>query len=119
MAAVATTSTARAALGSILGTINSTATSISAIVNTAGKSVGMLDAFVSKASEQQVIKQKVAREDFVNDLIRTCAETQTMANMAVVEFCSKSSAHAEQYATAYDRYSNLLAEYRPDAAPAN
>jgi hypothetical protein len=115
MSAIATPTTAgvTSAYRSIMGTVAITANSATALINTVSKSVTMLDAFVSNASDEQRAKQEARREDFVNNLIRTSAQQQAEANIQAVEFCNQSKAHAEQYESAHDRYSALLNKYRP------
>ena len=101
------------ALKSILGTVTTTANSVSSLVNVGGKSIGMLDAFVTQAATDQEIQHLKHREDFITNLIRTSAEEQATANMQVMDFCKKSADHKAQFEQSFDRYSKLFARYRP------
>lgn len=109
--------TARIAMGSIMSTISQTANSVSALINTTTKGIGMLDAMVTKASDEQALRHKKDRRQFVKNLQREAAEEEASANIQVLEFCAKSNEHAKLYKTAFDEFGQLFAEELALASP--
>lgn len=103
----------RIAFGSILATVSDTANAVSSIVNSATKSVGMLDTLVTEAATNQRIRAVVDREVFVDNLIRDSAMEAAEAGIKIEAFASKSPAHAELYTKAHSRFELLLNSHRP------
>lgn len=62
-------STTRIATASLLTTVTETANAIGSIVNTANNSVSMLNDFVKRHRNQQVIKNSVEQGDYVTALV--------------------------------------------------
>lgn len=89
--------TARIALASVLDTVSQTANSVSSLINVTTKGVGMLDAIVTKASNEQALRHKAGAHLFVKNLIRESAEAEATANINVIQFCSKSEDHKKQF----------------------
>ena len=107
---------AKLTLGSIFGTINDTANAVSSLVNTTTRGIGMLDAFVTKAANEQR-KQHIADDaKFEETLLREFAQEQAEADLKVVEFCKKSADHERLYQKSYDRLNSLLNPEKSEAA---
>lgn len=109
---------AKVAMSSILETVAATANSVSSLINTTTKGVGMLDALVSKVSTEQKLRYKAEADMFVLGLVRESAERQALADIKVVEFCDKSPAHKAMYTKHYDRFSKLFAQELGTETPA-
>jgi hypothetical protein len=105
--------TAKVAIGSIMDTITQTAISVSSLVNTTNKGIGMLDALVTKVSDEQRLRYRADRHVFIKNLIRESSESQTAADLQVISFCSKSKEHKEMFEKNFDEFSNLFAEELP------
>ena len=101
-------STTRMSFGAVLGSVQSAATTITSTLDAATGAVGMLTAFVSKASDEQRKRHIIDAEDFVESLVLERAEMRTAANIKAEKFMAKSADHAKHFKTAYDRYSSLL-----------
>lgn len=99
----------RLALGSVLDTVVGTANALSSVVNTTTKSVGMLDAFVTKAADEQALQHKKDRKVFIKSLIREAAQEQAQADLKALEFCKKSDAHDKLYTEHLSEFEQLFA----------
>lgn len=100
--------TARIALSSIMDTVSQTANSVSALINVTTKGVGMLDAVVTKVSNEQRLRHKADAEVFKTNIIREYSEAEATANLQVIQFCNKSPDHKQLFETAFNRFSELL-----------
>lgn len=102
--------TSRIALASVLDTVAQTANAFTQVVTTTTKGIGMLDALVTKASNEQALRHKAGRHTFVKNLIRESASEQAIADLQVIDFCSKSAEHKKMYEKNFDEFSTLFAE---------
>ena len=101
-------STTRMSFGAVLGSVQSAATTITSTLDAATGAVGMLTAFVGKASDEQRIRHIADKEDFIENLIMERAEMRSVANLKAEKFVSKSADHAKHFKAAYDRFESLL-----------
>ena len=101
-------STTRMSFGAVLGSVQSAATTITSTLDAATGAVGMLTAFVSKASDEQRIRHVADKEDFIENLIMERAEMRSVANLKAEKFLSKSADHAKHYTAAYRSFESLL-----------
>ena len=101
-------STARLTLGSILSTVNTTATTVTSTLDAAGKAIGMLNNYVDNAAQHQKARIAVDNEDFIESLIREKAQERTESTLRVQKYISQSPEHAKAYQEAYETYSKLL-----------
>lgn len=101
-------STARMSFGAVLGSIQSAATTVTSTLDAATGAVGMLTAFVSKASDEQRIRHIIDKEDFIENLIIERTEMNAVAALKLEKFIAKSPAHAQHAKAAYDKYTALL-----------
>ena len=107
-------STARLTLGSILSTVNTTATTVTSTLDAAGKAVGMLNAYVENAAQHQKARIAVDNEDFIESLIREKSQERTESTLRVQKYISQSPEHAKAYQEAYETYSKLLRPSQPN-----
>ena len=98
--------TARLTFGSILGTINDTATAASDLVKTAGNGIGIVNKFVESAAIDQKDRQVIHRKTFRDQLLRDSRITIARSNKEVLDFTQESEENAKLYAAAE--------EYLPD-----
>ncbi|ALA45470.1 hypothetical protein ADP65_00001 [Achromobacter phage phiAxp-3] len=101
------TSTARLTIGSLLGTVNTAAITVSSTLDAAGAAVGMLNSAVSKAAKEQAIRHKVDVNEFKSRLIMEVSMARAQRERQVVEFC-KDSVNEKLFKQAHDELSNLL-----------
>lgn len=101
-------STTRMSFGAVLGSIQSAATTVTSTLDAATGAVGMLTAFVSKASDEQRIRHVIDKEDFIENLIIERTEMNAVAALKLEKFISKSPDHAKHAKRAYEKYSALL-----------
>ena len=107
-------STARLTLGSILSTVNTTATTVTSTLDAAGKAVGMLNAYVENAASHQKARIAVDNEDFIESLIREKSQERTESTLRVQKYINQSQEHAKAYQEAYETYSKLLRPSQPN-----
>ena len=101
-------STTRMSFGAVLGSVQSAATTITSTLDAATGAVGMLTAFVSKASDEQRVRHVADKEDFVENLIMERAEMRSIACLKAEKFITKSADHAKHYGAAYAAFEQLL-----------
>lgn len=99
--------TTRHALGSVLGTVVSSAETISGALNAASRGIGMLNAFVEKAASEQEGRHKNDAALFKTQLVIEGAQAEAEMNLEVVKYCKKSSDHATFFGKAYDKFAKL------------
>lgn len=100
--------TARVALGSIFRTVSDSANAVSSLVNTTTKSIGMLDKFVTKASEEQRKNHLRDGALFDENLRISFAEEKANLLLKAEEYCNKSELHKEHFNAAYAEMNALL-----------
>lgn len=100
------------ALASLATAVATSANTVTSLFTATTKGIGMLDAAVTKASNQQAARHVIDNEDFLNDLIRDSAHAQAEANRKVEDRCTKDPVYAGFYNEANARYSELLASFR-------
>lgn len=101
-------STTRLSFGAVLGSVQAAATTVTTTLDAATGAVGMLSAFVVKASDEQRIRHIADKEDFIENLIMERAEQRATSVMKAEKFMSKSAAHAQHYEAAYKSFESLL-----------
>ena len=107
-------STARLTLGSILSTVNTTATTVTSTLDAAGKAIGMLNNYVDNAAQHQKARIAVDNEDFIESLVREKAQERTESTLRVQKYINQSTEHAKAYQEAYETYSKLLRPQQPN-----
>ena len=106
--------TARLTLGSVLNTVNTTATTVTSTLDAASKAVGMLNAYVENAASHQKARIAIDNEDFIESLVREKAQERTESTLRVQKYISQSPEHAKAYQEAYETYSKLLRPSQPN-----
>ena len=104
-----TQATVRMTAGSILGTINEATTTVADTFGTATKAVGMLNRYVTKLSDKQIIQDKLDMHTFTKKLAEETAMQDAVRAKAIKEFC-KDSENAQLYETAYDEIVAILSK---------
>lgn len=104
-----TTASVRMTAGTLLGTVNEAATTVADTFGTATKAVGMLNRYVTKMSDKQIIRDKLEMHEFTAKLVEETAMQEAVRQKAIKEFC-KDEQNAELYAQAYDRLRDILSE---------
>lgn len=102
-----TTATVRMTAGTLLGTVNSAATTIADTFGTATKAVGMLNTYVSTMADKQAIRTKLEMHTFVNKLAEETAMVETLRKKNIEEFC-KDEQNAVLYNAEYEKVIDLL-----------
>lgn len=100
--------TAKIALSSVMDAATSAANSVGAVFSVTTKGIGMLDAIVTKVSNEQKLRHKAGGHTFVKNLIRESAEAEAIANLNVLDFCNKSEQHKELFESAFNEFSAIL-----------
>lgn len=103
-----TMANSRVALSSVLETVVVAASTLNGALNAASETIGMANAYVHEAAENQRIRQIADREVFIENLINEKAQERTIANVHVENLCKKSESHRKHYAESYDLFNKLL-----------
>ena len=98
----------RLTFGAILQTVSTTANTVTATLDAANKSVGILTAFVDKASTEQRIRHIADKEVFIENLVQEKAEERAIANIKIEKFIAQSAEHRKHYQGAYEKFTELL-----------
>ena len=101
-------SSARMSFGAILSTVQATANTVTATVDAANKSVGMLTAFIDKAAVEQRLRHLADAESFADNLIAERAQQSAEESIRADKFCDRSEAHSKYYNDAHARFTSLL-----------
>ena len=96
--------TVRMILGSVLGTVNSTADAVFGLVDTATSSINMLNCFVESAATDQRERQLAHRASFRQNLMREAKMEIAAGNAEAVRFREES----ELNRTLFDEASTLI-----------
>jgi hypothetical protein len=99
--------TARLTIGSVLGTVNTAAETLTGIIGTVSNGVGMVNAYVEEAAKKQQGRIKNDQAIFITQLVIEGAEAEAEMHRGVINYCSKSSDHKRLFETAYDKYAKL------------
>lgn len=105
-----TSTTNPRALTTIMTSVAKGAQAVGALFDSTTNSIGMLDALVTKASEDQRLRYRKERRTFVHNLVREASEEQSQSDLRVDEFCKQSPRHAELFNAAYSEFSELFAD---------
>ena len=107
-----TQATVRMTAGTLLGTVNSAATTVADTFGTATKAVGMLNSYVSTMAEKQAIRTKLEMHTFVNKLAEETAMTETLRKKSIEEFntfLTQSFSHSARiYNAEYSKVIDIL-----------
>jgi hypothetical protein len=104
-----TTANLRMTVGSLLGTVNEATTTVADTFGTATKAVGMLNRYVTKQSDKQIIRDKLEMHEFTSKLVEETAMQEAVRQKSILEFC-KDEQSGELYKSAYNRLNEILAK---------
>lgn len=106
-------SSTRLTLGSILGTVNTTANVITSAVDVLGAGISMVTRYANDAATEQEKRSIINMGKLDEHLIREAAQSESLADLDIANFRAKSQKHDELYISNYEKFSNLL---RPKSA---
>lgn len=104
-----TTANVRMTAGTLLGTVNEAATTIADTFGTATKAVGMLNRYVTKMSDKQIIRDKLEMHTFTKKLAEETAMNDAVRAKGILEFC-KDEQNAQLYKESYDEIVSILSK---------
>ncbi|MCW6831736.1 hypothetical protein [Salmonella enterica] len=104
-----TTANVRMTAGTLLGTVNEAATTIADTFGTATKAVGMLNRYVTKLSDKQIIRDKLDMHTFTKKLAEETAMADAVRAKGILEFC-KDEQNAQLYKESYDEIVEILSK---------
>lgn len=107
-------STSRLTFGAILSTVQTTANTVTNVLDAGNAAVGMLNAYVTQAADNQRIRQIADKETFIEDLIREKAMQQATQTLKINKFTKQSEEQSVAYEAAYSTYQNLLRGGEPE-----
>lgn len=102
-----TTANVRMTAGTLLGTVNEAATTIADTFGTATKAVGMLNRYVTKQSDKQIIRDKLEMHTFTKKLAEETAMQDAIRKKGIKEFC-KDEESKEFFLEAYNEIQEIL-----------
>lgn len=97
----------RMTAGSILGTINEATTTVADTFGTATKAVGMLNRYVTKLSDKQIIQDKLDMHTFTKKLAEETAMQDAIRAKGILEFC-KDEQNKSLYEASYNEIVDIL-----------
>lgn len=103
----------RQALAAIMGTVQTTAHTVTSTFDAANKSIGMLNTMVSNAANRQNIRSSLDNAIFKATLHQEKAQELTESRLKVKEFLSKSQDHHDMYQAAYQELGAVLVPASP------
>lgn len=109
-------SSASSAFSSLLATVEGIANSVTSVANTTTKSIGMLDAFVTKAANEQRYAHVKDELNYEEDLLADYSRKRAEQDLKVVAFCSQSPVHKELYEKHYNKLAGALQKLKPQTA---
>lgn len=98
----------RVTLGALLGTVATTANTVTATFDALNKAIGMGNTAVSAAAARQKLRVAVDEHTYKTTLIREKAQEETEAKLKVVEYCAKSKDHADLYKSSFDELMQVI-----------
>lgn len=105
---MSTQSSSRQALGAIMGTVTTTAQTVTSTIDAANKGVGMLNKMVSDAAERQQTRSVLDNHIYTATLHQEKAKELTESRRTVDEYIKQSPRHAELYSSAFNELASIL-----------
>jgi len=99
--------TARLTLGTVLGTVVSAAETVTTTLEAVNNSVGMANAYVTKARMEQRGRHLNDAKLFTRQLVIEGSEMLSEMNLHVVAYCKKSPEHKKLFEQAYEEFAEL------------
>lgn len=98
----------RLTLGSILGTVNTTANVVTSAVDVIGAGISMVTRYANDAATEQEKRSLINMAKLDEHLIREAAQTESLADLEIANFRAKSQKHDELYTANYNKFSEVL-----------
>lgn len=102
------TANSRMTLAAILGTVRTSALTVTSTLDAVNKSAGMLNKAVSDAANRQEVRSKLDNAIFEKTLHQEKAQELTESRRRVEEYVKRSPRHAQLYQEAYDELATIL-----------
>lgn len=102
------TANTRLTFGAILGTVQTTANTVSNTLDAANKGVGMLNKLVSDAAARQDTRSKLDSAIFSATLHQEKAKELAESRRSIDEYIAQSARHKELYESAYNELADIL-----------
>lgn len=100
---------ARMTLGTVLGTLSTAANTVTNVLDAASASIGMANAYVNNAANQQ--KKRILKDSSTFDerLIEEHGQETALRQVEIMKFCGQSAQHAKFYNDAAEKMREILA----------
>lgn len=105
---MASTASSRMTLAALMGTVQTTALTITNTLDAANKGVGMLNKLVTDASGRQEVRSKLDNKIFEATLHQEKAMELTESRRRIDDYIVKSPRHKELYQAAFDELAAVL-----------
>lgn len=110
---MAATANSRMTLAAVLGTIQTTAHTVTNTLDAANKSVGMLNKLVSDAAGRQEVRSKLDNAIFEKTLHQEKAQELTESRRRIDDYIKQSPRHKELYEAAFNELGTILNPAQP------
>jgi hypothetical protein len=94
--------------GTVLGTVSNTAVAITNTVGMVNTAVSIASGYVDVLAQKQVKDNIAELSNYEQKLIERLSQEDTERQLAMLEFTSKSTAHAEMFSANMERYKELF-----------
>jgi hypothetical protein len=105
---MSTQSNGRQALSAIMGTVQTTAHTVSNTIGAVNQAVGMLNKSVSDAAERQTVSSTLNNAIFVKTLHQEKAKELTESRIGVKKYMSQSEDHRTMYESSFNELAAIL-----------
>lgn len=109
---MAAAANSRMTFAAVLGTIQTTANTVTATVDAANKGIGMLNKLVSDASARQAARSDYDMAIFVKTLHQEKTQELTESRLRIDQYIQQSPRHAELYAAAFNELATIAEKHK-------
>jgi hypothetical protein len=109
---MATTSSLRATVGSVLGTVTTAAQSVSSVFDAVSGGIGMANTYVQNAAEKQATQIDYEMADFEAHVHSTVAIERTRNNREIARFLDEDPANRDEFETIFSDLAEKVAARR-------
>jgi len=102
-------SSTRITIGALFSTISETANTVTNLVGTVNKGVGMASSYVDVLVKEQELDNIARVATYQEKLIERLSMEEAERQLDIIKFTEKSNNHKELYIKAQDRYTALFA----------
>jgi hypothetical protein len=115
---MATTSSLKGTVGSVLGTVTTAAQSISSVFDAVSGGIGMANTYVQNAAERQATQIDYEMADFEAHVHSTVAVERTRNNREIARFLDEDPANREEFEAIYEDLASKVSARREARAKA-